>query len=112
MPKLKLLREAYKPYEYQIQASIMRFLDSKKIINWSSHGVPPFIPHPSSVGVPDILGIIPGGGRILGIEVKRPGNQPTIAQLAFMEAIRKSGGVAFVASSVEEVESQLEITKK
>jgi hypothetical protein len=106
MPKLKLLRDAYKPKESEIRKEIQRYLDAKGIYNWRQ-----WQGQFSVRGCPDIIGILPAGGRILGIEVKRPGNQPTIAQLAFMEAIRKSGGVAFVATSIEDVESQLEVVR-
>lgn len=107
MPKLKLLRDTYKPKESEIRKEIQRYLDAKGIYNWRQ-----WQGQFSVRGCPDIIGILPAGGRILGIEVKRPGNEPTIAQLAFMESIRKSGGVAFVATSIEDVESQLEIVRR
>jgi len=56
-------------------------------------------------GVPDI--IVSLDGRFVGIEVKRPGEQPTALQSYNIEQIRKSGGVAFVADSIQSVKEQL-----
>jgi len=55
-----------------------------------------------SNGVPDILGILPGG-RALCIEVKGAGARITPAQARYIEAAAKRGALAFVAHSVEEV---------
>jgi hypothetical protein len=103
MTKLKLLREAYKPKESEIRRSIQRYLDLRGIFNWKQWQGQFSIP-----GVPDIIGVLPGG-KILGIEVKRPGGNPSERQIEFLDKIRRSGGIAFVATSIEEVERQLEI---
>lgn len=70
-------------------------------------------------GLPDILGWQSLGGplvqpfgewrlaRFLAIEVKRPGEPPSPAQLAFLELLRRAGGIAVVASSVEDVVAAL-----
>lgn len=60
-------------------------------------------------GVSDIVGILPGG-RFLAIEVKRPGNERgvTLEQRAFIDRINKSGGLAFVATSISDVRARLE----
>ncbi|MDE2101522.1 MAG: VRR-NUC domain-containing protein [Patescibacteria group bacterium] len=52
-------------------------------------------------GLPDIVGCL--HGRFIGIEVKRPGRENTLTplQVATLEAIRKSGGIAFMATSPE-----------
>jgi hypothetical protein len=44
-----------------------------------------------------------GFAILLAIEVKRPGESPTPAQRRFLEAVMRAGGVAFVATSVEDV---------
>ena len=66
-------------------------------------------------GMADIIGIVPctahgihcpcPGGKFLGIEVKQPGNKPTPEQLAFLQAVVKAGGFAFVAHSVADVQA-------
>ena len=57
-------------------------------------------------GSSDLIGWT-ADGRFLAIEVKRPGWRPTPAwrkspQAAFLAAVTRAGGVAFVARSVEE----------
>lgn len=72
-------------------------------------------------GLPDIIGWVrwpqvitdcshpltsnfkPMIARFLAIEVKRPGGRPTPEQAAFLELVRKSGGVAIVATAVQDV---------
>jgi hypothetical protein len=106
--KLKLLREVYRPKESEIKASILRFLDLKRIESWPTHNGP-FMPLKRCRGIPDIMGMLPGNARTLGIEVKVPGEKPTPQQQAWLDKINKSGGVAFFASSVEEVATKLQI---
>lgn len=105
--KLRLLREVYTPKESDITYSIRKYLQAKGIFcfkHWSG---------PMSYrGVSDILGVIPGSGKFLAIEVKRPGNPPTPSQVEFIKNVNASGGVAFIASSIEDVESQLQIKKE
>lgn len=55
-------------------------------------------------GQSDILGILPGSGRFLAIEVKRPGNRPTADQVAFLMRVNDAGGIAFWATSARTVE--------
>lgn len=56
-------------------------------------------------GVPDIIACL--NGRFVGIEVKRPGGVISPLQQYNIDEIHKSGGVAFVAYSVEDVREQL-----
>jgi hypothetical protein len=60
-------------------------------------------------GVSDIIGCLPKTGRFLAIEVKRPGGKPTLEQQQFIDTINQAGGLAFVARSVEEVQTQLNV---
>jgi hypothetical protein len=111
--------KACRQTEKDITRAIREYLDLKKIFNWSSHAGQII---PAQTGVSDILGILPGNGRILAIEVKLPSwnppNEDTVRfkhyqkQKKFLENIKRSGGIAFFACSVEDVESQLEITRK
>lgn len=114
--KLKLLREHFEPTEKEIEKSIRRYLDMKGIFNWPSHAGQII---PVSNGISDIIGAMPGNGRILAIEVKLPGWKPPAEgtkrykhyaeQRDFLENILKSNGIAFFASSVEEVILKLQI---
>lgn len=60
-------------------------------------------------GVPDLLCIAPCTGRLVGIEVKRPHGTWKVTELQKkqIELIREAGGVAGVATSVEEALSLL-----
>lgn len=57
-------------------------------------------------GSADILGVL-SDGRFLAIEVKTPKGKLTFLQKEFIDKINQSGGLAFVARSVDEVESRL-----
>lgn len=54
-------------------------------------------------GQPDILGSYQG--RVLALEVKRPGGRATPLQLATLAKWRQAGAVAGVVRSVEEVKN-------
>jgi len=62
-------------------------------------------------GIPDILGILPGGA-FLAIEVKKPKpdkTYPSKEQKAFMKRINDDGGIAFVARDVDTVKKMLKL---
>ena len=51
-------------------------------------------------GIPDIIGC--DKGTFWACEAKRPGEKPTRIQRHTLEKIQRSGGLAFVAHSLEE----------
>lgn len=53
-------------------------------------------------GAPDIVCVIKG--QYIGIEVKRPGEKLTEAQMNFAESLQLSGGLHTVASCVEDIQ--------
>ena len=57
-------------------------------------------------GLPDILGVLPGG-KFLGIECKAPGGKLSADQEFVINEIHNLGGVAFMATSWEDVETVL-----
>ena len=61
--------------------------------------------HFSRAGVPDIICCI--NGRFVAIEVKTAKGKVTELQQMCIDEIRAARGVAFVARSVEDVESEL-----
>jgi hypothetical protein len=103
MQKLKMLREVYKPKESEIKRSVRKYLALRGIFNWNQ-----WQGQFSVKGVPDIVGIIPGSGKLLGIEVKCPGKKPRPEQQAFLDEIKRNGGIAFVVTSVEELVQNLQ----
>lgn len=57
-------------------------------------------------GVSDILGVY--NGKFVAIEVKKPSNKKrTTEQSAFIEVVIKNGGIAFYATSIEDVKQGL-----
>lgn len=110
IPKSKLL-------EKQIERSILEYLKSKDIFCWKQNTVGvydasasvyrrpnnPFI----ITGVSDILGIYKG--KMLCIEVKTPERRKNLSiyQRNFLKMIQEKGGIAFVATSVKDVENYL-----
>ena len=53
-------------------------------------------------GMSDLTGQMRDGRR-LEVEVKRPGRKPTNEQRKYLERVRAAGGVAFYATSVDDV---------
>jgi len=48
-------------------------------------------------------------GRFVAIETKRPGGKPSPEQLEFLEEVRRHGGIACIASSVQDVIDALDL---
>lgn len=94
---------ASKP-ETKIVRKIRKVLDSHfPGFYFKSHGGPFQV-----AGLPDIIGV--HKGRFIGIEVKQPGEEPTSLQYQILDLIRAAGGIAFWATSPEEV--QITMTKE
>jgi Holliday junction resolvase len=85
--------------ENKVKAQVKSFLKRKGFYHFSAVAGP-FAVH----GIPDI--IVCAGGRFVGIECKAPGKEKntTPNQQRHLKLITSAGGVAFVASSVFEVE--------
>ena len=58
-------------------------------------------------GTADIIGLHLGTGRMVAIEVKAGTNQPTELQMEFIEMVKRAGGAAFPAWSVDQVDQRL-----
>lgn len=101
--------------EKQIENLILSYLKSKKILAWQNSSVGIFDAKIGKyrrknsihriVGVSDILGIY--AGRFLAIEVKSEKGRLSLPQKEFIDQINAQGGIAFVARSIEDVESNL-----
>jgi len=66
---------------------------------WVSYGL--------GKGSADLVGLIVGTGRFLGVEIKTPTGRQSDEQKAWAATIRSYGGVAIVLRSVEEAEAFL-----
>ena len=94
--------------ESDIQRSIMLALSQAGCLIWRNNsGIlknPAGIPIKFGIGNPggsDLIGIAPGG-RFIAIEVKTPKGRATPEQIRFIEAVKKHGGIAGIARSVED----------
>ncbi len=108
MSKLKYRQ----PLEKEIQKTILEWLQWNGVFCWKQNNSGIYKPEtgqyiPSGKkGISDILGIL-NGGRFLAIEVKRKGKFASPDQMEFIKSINENKGLAFVASSVEEVQFKL-----
>lgn len=105
--------------EKDVQNEILQYLERIGIYAWKNDSVGIFDPRTRKFrkatsrfkrrGISDILGVAnDGSGRIIGIEVKRPGsNRVTPEQKEFIAHIQAAQGIAFVAHSVDEVRTAL-----
>jgi hypothetical protein len=114
-------RKPPRPLESAILAQILDYLKIRGVLHWrqnsgafalaaQGHTKRRFF-RAGAPGISDVIGVLPGG-RFLAIEVKREGEYPTDAQLAFMTNVNDAGGLAFVARSVEEVAMVLDAAEK
>lgn len=99
--------------EKEIQKSILDYLTYKKFIPIKFNNVGIFIKStgsyipPRNKGISDILACSPTG-TFWAIEVKAGYNKPSPEQVAFIETIRKNKGIAFVAYSLQDVETMIQ----
>lgn len=91
------------PLEAEITKAIMRRLRDAGIPYLFKSAGGPY----QRAGLPDIIGIAPGG-RFFGLEVKRPQvGRATAIQLATLRDIEAAGGIVAIVHSPEEAERVL-----
>jgi len=57
----------------------------------------------SASGISDIIGVLPPSGKLLAVEVKRPGKKPGQHQQDFLQWVEGAGGVGACVHSVDEL---------
>jgi penicillin-binding protein-related factor A (putative recombinase) len=101
------------PSEKQIQATILKWLDWKGILSWRNNtgavvsfykGRRGFVRY-GKVGSGDIFAVF--NGRFVSIECKDHKGIVSEDQEKFMKVVNESGGLAFVARNLEDVENKL-----
>jgi hypothetical protein len=60
-----------------------------------------------SVGMSDVIAILPPHGRFVAVEVKSAKGKVTPAQQGFLDQVNAAGGRGFVARSVSDVAREL-----
>jgi len=101
----------YEPSEHDIQTSILNVLPYYDVFAWRNNsGIIPVgegryrrMIKLGVAGMPDILGIQRSSGRLVGIEVKKPGKKPTDTQKHMLETLEEYGAIVIVAHSVEDI---------
>ena len=97
--------------EGKIQKDILAYLHTIRICAWRNNSgtvrVRGGYMHLAPEGTPDILGYMPDG-RLLGIEVKQPKEEPTEKQVLWMEKAIKAGCLVFVAHSLDDAIQEIE----
>ena len=98
--------------EQDIQRTILQYLHLRGILAWRNNsgamraitptGKSRLVRFNTATGSSDIFAVLPGG-RFLSIEVKRPGNKPTARQADWLATVTAHGGLAIVATCVEDV---------
>lgn len=97
------------PLERDVQRAILAYLRARGVLCWRNNTAKVAIPAEGGkarrflraglVGSADILGCF--GGRLLALEVKRPGERPTPVQVAFLRSVQEAGGIAFWADGLD-----------
>lgn len=100
--------------ESDIQKAILDYLKIRKIVAWRNNsgtaqvkmGQREYWMRLAPKGTSDIIGYLPDG-RFLAIEVKTKTGVPTPEQREFINNVRIAGGLAFVATSIDDVQTYL-----
>jgi len=92
--------------EKVIQAQILAWLRETGLLHWRQNSGTVFVGNRmvllGEAGLPDIVVIVPPGGRLLGLEVKSAKGKLRPVQEVFREKILKSGGLYFVVRTLKE----------
>jgi hypothetical protein len=114
-PKFARHSKVTKVNEKAIENQILSFLKIKKVFCWKNQSTGIYDPTKKVFrrsnnthhikGVSDILGVYEG--KFLAIEVKRDGAYASKEQKEFIANVTKSGGIAFIARSINDVDENL-----
>lgn len=74
---------------------------------WSSAGKSQRVQYGLCVGSSDLIGMLAPGGRLLALEIKKPGEKPTAEQVKFQRHVRQMGGFAAVVCSSDEARAAI-----
>ncbi len=103
--------------ETEIQAAILEYLTARRILAWRCQAIPVPIrrggaivglraANKETVGIPDILCVLPGG-KLFAIEVKKPGKDLRPEQTEWMIRLERAGADWMKATSTQDVQYYL-----
>lgn len=108
-PKLK---DGTEPEKF-IQKRILDWLKETGLIYWRQNSGTVFVGKRvvklGEGGLPDIVIVVPPGGRILGLEVKSANGKLRPAQVVFRDGLRENGGYYFVVRSLEDAKDAVAV---
>jgi hypothetical protein len=106
--------------ESDLVAAVIAYLNSRGAFAWRNNAAVIPIPgkkrraiHVGRAGLPDVIGTMPARrdgwdtGRLIAVECKSPGQQPTALQAATHAELRKRGALVITAWSLKDVEEAL-----
>lgn len=101
----RLLKDGSVP-EKVIQKQILDWLRDTGLVHWRQNSGTVFAGHRriflGDDGLPDIVCIIPPGGKLLGLEVKSAKGRLRPGQVAFKERLIASGGAYVVVRTLQD----------
>jgi len=98
-------KRAKPPLESAIKAAIRAAVIAEGCLCWVHNVDNRSMSTGLGLGTSDLICVVPPYGRFLGIEVKRPGYEPSRVndnQRAWLAVVRQFGGVSGIATSVAE----------
>lgn len=106
--------------EHQIQTAILEYLQFNNIFCWRNNTGAVISQYKGKTrmfrfgakGSPDIMAVIEPYGRLLAIEVKRPGKKATPDQSHFLGKLHTAGALTIVATSLEDIIDFLKVINR
>jgi hypothetical protein len=105
-----------KPTESALVRAVLGYLALRKIVAWRVNagglavgsGKGRRFVRLAPAGCGDILAILPPAGRLLSLELKRPGGRLRPSQARWIDLVRSQGGLALVVRSLDELIAALD----
>ena len=98
-------KKAKPPLESSIKAKIRAAVIARGCLCWVHNVDNRSMSTGLGLGTADLICVVPPHGRFLGIEIKRPGYEPSRVshnQIAWLAVVRQFGGTSGIATTVEE----------
>ncbi len=98
-------KRAKPPLESKIKAEVRAAVIAEGCLCWVHNVDNRFLATGLGLGTSDLICVVPPRGRFLGIEIKRPGYEPSRVsdnQRAWLAVVRQFGGVTGIATNVRE----------
>jgi penicillin-binding protein-related factor A (putative recombinase) len=114
MTTMTIKKPKIKIKETDVQAQILDYLLARKMFVFRTNNAPVYDAKIGCyrkkgkyqrAGMSDILGSF--AGRLLAIEVKKPGGKPSDEQVEFIDDVNRYGGIGFIIDNLDDVIKKL-----